>query len=204
VWPKSLTQFNTQSGRANFIKSPWDLFADFFEAVKPKDGELWVINGRVGEIWQSGFDDVERRPYITQRWPENFLEIHPDDAQRLGIESGDWIEASSDRVPVQTGGFVARDVEDALYSGLVRDGHIKLVKARVKAVAVVIPVPRPGVTFMNFLDTREPANRLVPRVADPISNNYRFKLGVGKIAKIGESKYKRTFAQMTFAERGIL
>jgi len=84
--PKNLVAFNTQSGKANWLKSPWDVFSDFFDFIKPKpkDDELWVTNGRINEIWQSGFDDVERRPYITQRFPENFIEIHPDDAKEKG------------------------------------------------------------------------------------------------------------------------
>ena len=42
-----------------------EIRATFYE----KGDELWVTNGRINEIWQSGFDDVDRRPYITQRWP---------------------------------------------------------------------------------------------------------------------------------------
>ncbi len=204
VWNKKLVSFNSQTGKANFIKSPWFLFEDFYEELKPKKGEMWVINGRINEIWQSGFDDVLRRPYITQRWPENFIEIHPDDARKLGVESGDYVNVTNDRVPVQTGGFIFRDVADALYSGLKKNGHIKFEKAAVKAVAVVINVPRPGVSFMYFLDQRESVNRLVPRVADPISNNYRYKLGVGKIAKLGESPYKHDLSYMSFATRNII
>lgn len=203
VWPPFLTEFATHSGKANFIKSPWLLFSDFYEFIKPKGDELWVINGRINEIWQSGFDDVERRPYITQRWPENFIEIHPDDAKPLGIESGDMVVVESDRIPVQTGGFIGRDTKDLLFSKLMEDGHIKLTSASVKAVAVVIPVPRPGVTFMYFLHTLQSANSLVPRVPDPISNNYRFKLGIGKIKKIGESPYKRSLETMSFGTRTI-
>ena len=198
------TAFKTQSGKANFIKSPWWLFGDFYDFIKPRGDELWVTNGRINEIWQSGFDDVERRPYITQRWPDNFIEMHPDDAKARGIESGDVVEVSCDRVPVQKGGFVARDVEDALFNSLMANGHIELQEAKVEAVAVVIPVPRPGVTFMNFLHPQHPANALVPRVPDPLSNNYRFKLAVGKIRKVGESPYKDSLTTMSFTTRSIV
>ena len=204
VHSKSLTAFNTQSGKANFIKSPWWLFADFFEHVRPRDDELWVINGRIGEIWQSGFDDVERRPYITQRWPVNFIEMHPEDARARSIESGDTVIAESERVPVQTGGFIAPEVEDLTFSRLLEAGHIEFTTGSVSAVAVVTPAVRRGVSFMYFLDPNHPANSLVPRVPDPISNNYRFKLGVGRVKKIGESPYKDSFASMSFAPRTII
>ena len=204
VWPKWLTSFKSQTGKANFIKSPWWLFSDFFEFIRPKGDEIWITNGRINEIWQSCFDDVERRPYITQRWPENFIEIHPDDAKPRGIESGDIVLAESDRVPVQTGGFMGRDTKDLLFTKLMENGHIKLTSASVTAVAVVNPMPRPGVTFMYFLHTIQSANSLTPRVADPISNNYRFKLGVGRIRKIGESPYKKSFRTMSFGRRDIV
>ena len=204
VWAKKLKSFNSQTGKANFIKTPWFLFGDFYDEIRPKKGEYWVINGRINEIWQSGFDDVLRRPYITQRWPENFIEIHPDDARKLGVESGDYVMVTNDRVPVQTGGFVGRDTKDLLYSGLKKNGHIKFVDAKVRAVAVVIDVPKPGTTFMYFLDPKNSANDLVPRVPDPISDNYRFKLGFGKIKKIGESPYKKDLGFMSFATRSIV
>ena len=204
VHSKTLTAFNTQSGKANFIKSPWWLFSDYHEWIKPQSDELWITNGRINEIWQSGFDDVERRPYITQRWPINFIELHPDDAKARGIENGDMVVAESDRVPVQTGGYLARDTKDTLFSGLMENGHIKLVSASISAVAMVTPAVRPGVAFMYFLDPSQPANSLVGRVPDPISDNYRFKLGVGKVRKIGESPYKTSFASMSFKPRTIV
>ena len=198
------TGFKTQSGKANFVKSPWNLFEDFYEFIKPRDGELWVTNGRINEIWQSCFDDVLRRPYISQRWPGNFIEIHPEDAEVRGIESGDTVEVESKRIPVQTGGFIGRNLEDLLFSGLQKAGHIQLVQAKVEAVAVVIPVPRPGVAFMYFLHPTHVANKLVPRVTDPLSNNYRYKLAVGKVKKTGESPFKKSFKTMSFTTRTIV
>ena len=138
-----------------------------------------------------------------QRWPANFLEIHPDDAERLGIESGDEVRVYSDRIPVQTGGFLARTFDESLFSGLMRDGHIKLVSGDVKAVAIVMESVRPGVTYMNFLHLDNPANSLVARVADPITNNYRYKLGVGIVERIGESPYKHDLTQMSFKPRTL-
>jgi len=44
---------------------------------------------------------------------------------------------------------------------------------------------------------------LAPRVPDPLSDNYRYKLGVGKIEKIGESPYKKSFEEMSFGRRDI-
>ena len=107
VHSKIMSAFKSQSGKVNIQKSPWDLFSSFYDWQKPKeaDDELWITNGRINEIWQSAFDDAQRRPYIKQRWPANFLEIHPDDAAARDIENGDEVRCFSDRVPVQVGGF---------------------------------------------------------------------------------------------------
>ncbi len=203
TWPNKLLHgFKSQSGRPHIVKAPWFLFEDFFNALKPKDDELWVSSGRMNEIWQTGFDDIQRRPYITQRFPDNVLEIHPDDAKKRGIESGDMVEAYSDRVMVQTGGFIHRYMKDAMYTGLKANGHIKETSASVKLVAMVTPDVRVGCTYSVCLVKPKGAiNAFSPSVTDPMSGNYRFKLGVAKVRKIGESPYKKDFAQMSLASR---
>lgn len=201
--PKWLRTFKTHSGKAILHKSPWDTFSDFYEMVKPQGDELWVTSGRINECWGSGFDD-KRRPYILQRWPANFLEIHPEDAKKRGIESGDWVKISSDDVLVQTGGFVGRHPSDLDASSLERDGLIRRGSGSFKAVAMVTDAVKPGVTFTNALWPSEPANSVVPRVTDPITNQYRFKLGKGHIQKIGESPYKKSLFNMTFVPRTLI
>ncbi|MBI2379587.1 MAG: arsenate reductase (azurin) large subunit [Gammaproteobacteria bacterium] len=276
--------FGTTSGKANLLKTPWELFADFYEHIKPQDDELWVTTGRINEFWQSGFDDKKRREYQKQRWPHNFIELHPDDAKARGIESGDMLLVWSDRVPVQTGGFMeyseeARgvvrvedgdksvqsdplfdtfggpasvgenlsadqvddavqddtllatvrkaesleirpldreptaaeairvgwdDVEPMTFSALQKAGHIKHIHGDFRAVALVTDAIRPGVAFTYFLDTENPGNSLAPRVLDPVSQRYRFKLGVGRLKKLGESEYKNDFTRMSLAPRHIV
>ena len=207
VHRKWLTAFNTQTGKALLHKTPWDLFSDFYERIKPKGDELWVTSGRINEIWQSLFDDA-RRPYIMQRFPENWLEIHPEDAKKRGIESGDRVRIENDDVLVQTGGFVGVDDKDLLYTALEKAGHIRVGKGAFEAVAVVTDAVRPGVTWTNFLyvgrHAGSAANNVVPRVPDPITNRYRFKLGKGRVRKIGVSPYKTAFDKMTFASRNVL
>lgn len=277
-----LRRFGTPTGKANLLKTPWELFADFYDFIKPKKDELWVTTGRINELWQSGFDDQKRRPYLNQRWPYNFLEIHPDDAKKRGIESGDMLLVWSDTVPVQTGGFAQasesvrgvvhiagadkavqhdpllsagnsvkgrravagqldtavqqdpllgsvrrpepvreipldqdprpddaiglgwKDVQAMTFSALQKAGHIKLIHGSFQAVAIVTDAIRPGVAFTYFLDTKNPGNSLAPRVLDPVSQRYRFKLGVGQVKKIGESEYKRNLTAMSFAPRHII
>ncbi|HEC23195.1 MAG TPA: arsenate reductase (azurin) large subunit [Chloroflexi bacterium] len=202
VHSKWLTHFKTQSGKALLIKSPWELFSDFYERIKPdpEKGELWLTNGRINEIWQSAFDDI-RKPYIKQRWPDTFVEIHPDDAAQYGIESGDEVRLFSDDILIQTGGWIRVRGDEYNFTTLMEQGLIRAGSGDVRAIAIVTADVRPGVLFANFLHPADPANSLVHRVPDPITNRYRFKLGKAQIERIGESPYKNAFEQMSLKPR---
>ena len=199
----SIIRFKTKNGKINLEKSPWSLFSDFWEWMKPKGEELWFTTGRINEVWQSGYDDVERRPYITQRWPENFVEIHPEDADPRGIQSGDRVMIYSERVPVRKDSAGAIGVTDHHFSSLLKNGHIELQTGNVTAIAMVTPAIKKGVLFGYFLDKRQPSNALQARVIDWVSGNYNYKMGSAKIKKIGSSKYREGFRTMSFAPRNI-
>ena len=203
MFNKKLTHFNSQTGKCNIQKSPWSLFSDYWEWLKPRDDELWCTSGRINERWQSGFDD-RRRPYIVQRWPENWVEIHPDDARERGIENGDYVMLFSDRIPSQTNTILGVEGDDFQFSSLLANGHIELSKAAVTAVAIVTPAIKKGVLYMDFLHTSQPANALAGRVVDWISGNYNYKMGIARVRKIGVSPYKNSFRSMSFARRDIV
>lgn len=202
VFNKKLTHFNSQTGKCNLQKAPWSLFSDYWEWMRPKDDELWSTSGRINERWQSGYDD-RRRPYIVQRWPENWVELHPDDAAARGIENGDYVMLYSDRIPVQVDTIIGIEGDDFTFTKLLENGHIELHKAAITAVAIVTPALKKGVMYMDFLHTSQPANALAGRVVDWISGNYNYKMGVGKVKKIGVSPYKEDFRSMSFARRDI-
>ncbi len=202
VFNKKLMRFNSQTGKCNLQKAPWSLFSDYWEWMKPKGDELWITSGRINERWQSGFDD-RRRPYVVQRWPENWVEIHPEDAAARGIESGDYVMLYSDRIPSVKETLLGVYADDYRFSGLMKNGYIELSKAAVTAVAIVTPAIKKGVLYMDFLHTQQPANALEGRVVDWISGNYNYKIGVGRIKKVGASPYKNSFRSMSFAPRDI-
>ncbi len=199
---KWLTHFHSHSGKAILNKSPWELFSDFYERVTPdrSRGEMWMTSGRINEIWQSGADDV-RKPYILNRWPDTWVEIHPDDAAEFGIESGDEVRMWNDDILVQHGGWVLVKGNDMSFSSLMDQGLIHTASGDVRAVAIVTADVKKGVLFTNFLHPSSPSNSLVHRVPDPITNAYRFKLGKAFIEKVGESPYKNSFEAMTFKDR---
>jgi arsenite oxidase large subunit len=201
---KKWTHFKSQTGRVNIQKHPWSLFSDYWEWMKPKGEELWHTNGRINEVWQSGFDDVDRRAYISQRWPENWTEIHPDDAAKRGIESGDRVMLYTNRVPNFKATIKGVHGSDFNFKDLLDKGWIELEEAAVSAVAIVTPHVKKGTLYSYFLNTSQPSNVLQGRVPDQISGNYNFKMGVSKVKKIGETKYKSEFRSMSFAPRNIV
>ena len=202
-----LYAFGTHSGKAILLKSPWKFagWIQYYEAIKPRaeKGEIWVTNGRVNESWQSGFDDL-RKPYLSQRWPDNFLVVNTNDAKARGIESGDWVEVHNDTVYVQMGQPQGVLDADLTFNQLMKDGHIMTTEARFRAVAIVSDEIREGVAKTNFNFTTSPGNSVVSAVPDPMTNNYRYKLGRGTLKKVGESKYKTSFTHMSLKPRPII
>lgn len=199
---KKLTAFNSQTGKLNLQKSPWHLFSDYWNWLSPKGEEMWFTSGRLKERWQSGFDD-QRKSYLNRRFPENVVEIHPENAKRHGIESGDSVEVYSDRVAGHKGTLLGIEAKDFQFSELLKNGHIELTYASVKAVAHVTPAIKPNVLYMDFLRKDQPANALAGRVPDWVSGNYNYKMGVARIRKTGESPYKHTFESFSFARRDL-
>ena len=203
VFNKKLTHFNSQTGKCNLQKSRWSLFSDYWNWLKPKGEEMWCTSGRTNERWQSGFDD-RRRPYIVQRWPENYVEMSPEDAKARGIESGDMVMVYSDRVPSLKETVLGVEGSDYSFAGQMAKGNVELTRAAVTGVAMVTRHIKKGVLYMDFLHPAQPANALEGRIVDWISGNYNYKMGVAKVKKIGESPYKRSFRSMSFAPRDIV
>ncbi|MEW6514620.1 MAG: arsenate reductase (azurin) large subunit [Pseudomonadota bacterium] len=202
-----LYAFNTHNGKAKLLKSPWKYagWQQYFEAIKPRadKGEIWVTNGRINETWQSGFDD-RRKPHLNQRWPDNFIIVHPNDAKKRGIESGDWVEIVNDAVYVQTGQPQGVLDADLTFNQLMKDGHIKTTVGKFKAVAIVSDEIKEGVAKSNFNTPKSMANAVVSAVPDPMTNNYRYKLGRGTLTKVGESEYKTDLTRMSLKPRPIV
>ena len=204
---KWLYAFGTHTGKANILKTPWvnDSWTDFYEAVKPRPekGEIWITNGRVNEVWQSGFDDL-RKPYLATRWPWPHIVIHPDDAAPHGIESGDLVEGFNDTVYVQTGAPTGVKDDDLSFTALLENGHIRTVTGQFVAVAIVSDEIRAGVAKAAFNYPGSLGNAVCHAVPDPVTGNYRYKLGRGVLRRIGESAYKHNFLEMSLKPRPLI
>ncbi len=172
--------FKSDSGKANFVFADWDEVAGRNAKLGPTDDEMWVLNGRVNELWNN-LSDYTRRKIANDRWPMNWLEIHPDDASELGVESGDLVSIESNNVLDQVG---------------------RTVTGSFTAVAYVSDIVPPGVTFTYFLFPGSPANSVVSgdTKLQPINLRYNFKLGKGRVRKIGTTGLAEV---MSFAPRNL-
>jgi arsenite oxidase large subunit len=90
------------------------------------------------------------------------------------------------------------------FDTLRKNGHIKVTEGQFVAVAIVSDEIREGVTMANFNYPSAPANAVCHAVPDPVTNNYRYKLGRGVVSKMGESPYKRSFTSMSLKPRNVI
>lgn len=178
---KVIYQFNTASGKAIFMKGDWDLVKETFEKFRPQGDELWVSNGRINHLWQSMFDG-SRQAFVKQRYPSNFLMISQEDADKRGIESGDLVAVENDNVVNQLG---------------------EVTKGNLSLVAYVTDEVRPGLTYTYAFYPGQGADVVVPAVTDPVTGVYNYKIGKGKIRKIGETPLKEVEGSMSFIPRTI-
>ncbi|MDP7192182.1 MAG: molybdopterin dinucleotide binding domain-containing protein, partial [Arenicellales bacterium] len=146
-----------------FRGRPWD--------AVPKDKyPYWFGLGVVYEHFHTA--KSIRSPSTRRLVPEMYVEMHPDDAQDLGIKDGDKV-----RVVTRRGSLEAR--------------------AQVGSSSLVKParnnVPR-GYMFgpwnLSVADSADPkknkwlANRVTSRVWDPVSGQVDFKKSAARIEKI--------------------
>ncbi|MEA5463714.1 molybdopterin oxidoreductase family protein [Leptothoe sp. PORK10 BA2] len=98
-------RFATPNGKARFCA-----FHVKGLAEPPNEAYPFVLtNGRLYGHWhtQSRTGRIER---IAKRYPEPLLEVNPRDAQRLAVQSGEWVEVRSQRGFVQLKVLVTQNI----------------------------------------------------------------------------------------------
>ncbi len=87
-------KFSTGDGKAHFLPSPWNGLPATVEAQRKKY-RFWINNGRTNHIWQTAYHD-RYLPFRRGRFPMSPMEMNPEDAKELEIESGDVVEVFND------------------------------------------------------------------------------------------------------------
>jgi arsenite oxidase large subunit len=85
--------FYTDSGRAKLTPTPWPGFPEPVQTQIDKY-PFFLINGR-NNNWQTFYEDI-RIPFHAERVPLPYVEIHPDDAAKLGLTPGDLVQLYND------------------------------------------------------------------------------------------------------------
>jgi predicted molibdopterin-dependent oxidoreductase YjgC len=65
-----------------------------------------LTTGRVMSQWHTG-TMTRRSPALDNEFPEAFVEVNTGDANRLGIEDGDWVEVTSRRGKIRIKALVS-------------------------------------------------------------------------------------------------
>ena len=176
-------EFDSQSGKAMFLKVGWDTAEAIWDHLKPdtENGEFWLSNGRIEEIWQTMYTDL-RKPEVVGRWPSNIVEIHPDDAEPLGIVSGDLVSLNSDRIARQT-------ADDGYDTG------------SLTAAAYVSDIVPRGVLWTNFAYPDQWCNNVAPRFMHPVNPVTPFKLARATLTRLGSTDLAE---RISFLPRNIV
>ena len=104
-------RFGTASGKARFIPAPrpWPGYAATV-ARQRKKYHFWINNGRSNHVWQTSYHG-QLIPFYNDRFPMPYLEMHAEDAARLGIGSGDLVELANDVGTVRAMAYISDAVK---------------------------------------------------------------------------------------------
>jgi arsenite oxidase large subunit len=104
-------RFHTPSGRARFVPAPLP-YPGYAAKVSAQRARFpfWVNNGRTNHIWQTLYHH-QHVPFYADHNPMPHLEMHPADAARLGIASGDLVELANDIGRVRAMAYVTTAVK---------------------------------------------------------------------------------------------
>ncbi|MGB9873342.1 MAG: arsenate reductase (azurin) large subunit [Hydrogenobacter sp.] len=94
-------RFGTPDGKFKWYGTdPWEpdpmkfyppQITKYFKDGNDKKFPFWFTNGRTQIIWQTGYND-RHLPEKVYTIPMPYIEMNPQDAQRLGIKNGDIVE----------------------------------------------------------------------------------------------------------------
>ncbi|HYG43802.1 MAG TPA: nitrate reductase catalytic subunit NapA [Bordetella sp.] len=141
--------YGNKDGRANIFALPYQPPAE----VPDQDYDLWMCTGRVLEHWHTG-SMTRRVPELHRAVPEAVLFMHPDDAQKRGLQRGMQCKIVSRR------GEVLASVET---------------RGRNK--------PPRGLVYMPFFDEGRLINKLILDATCPLSKETDFKKCAVKVLK---------------------
>jgi nitrate reductase NapA len=123
--------------------------------VPDKDYPLWLDTGRVLEHWHTGSMTM-RIPQLARAMPRAYAEISREDAQELGVKTGDLVRLETRRGSLELPAWV--------------EGRGKCPKGHV---------------FVPFFDEKLPINQLTLEAHCPVSKQPDYKKCAVRVTKVG-------------------
>ncbi|MFB6092728.1 MAG: formate dehydrogenase subunit alpha [Haloquadratum sp.] len=74
---------------------------------------LILTTARLEEHYNTGTMS-RRSPRLNSQYPENFVDVHPNDAERYGIEDGETIRVTSRRGEIEVEAHVTEDIKEGV------------------------------------------------------------------------------------------
>ena len=139
----------THDGRAQIWFRPYEPPPESPDEQYP----FWLCTGRVLEHWHSG-TMTQRIPQLHQAMPAAYVELHPSDAARLQIRSGDRVRLETRRGKLELPAWIGGRGE-----------------------------PAAGSLFVPFFDERLLINELTLDAHDPFSKQPDYKKCAAKLSK---------------------
>jgi arsenite oxidase large subunit len=93
-------KFKSPDGRAKFAAAPWRGLEAPGKAEEKAKFRFLVNNGRANAVWQSVYLDQDN-PFVHDRFPLPYLQMHPADMAELGLKEGDLAEVYNDNGSTQ-------------------------------------------------------------------------------------------------------
>ncbi|MCU0681548.1 MAG: molybdopterin-dependent oxidoreductase [Polyangiaceae bacterium] len=142
-------QSHTRDDRAQIWFNPYE------PPPEPPDAEypFWLCTGRVLEHWHTGTMTM-RIPPLERAMPQAYVEMHRDDARRLGVSDGEVVTLETRRGRLDLPAWV--------------DGRGS---------------PPPGSLFVPFFDERLLINELTLDAYDPFSKQPDYKKCAARVRK---------------------
>lgn len=94
------TRHGRDDGKALFCAAKWRGWQAPGKAREQANHEFWINNVRANIFWQNQFLDQDN-DFVQDRFPQPFIEMHPEDMARLGVSAGDLIEIHNDNGATQ-------------------------------------------------------------------------------------------------------
>ncbi len=153
--------YGQPDGKAKIFKRPQMPSGEEPDADFP----LYLTTGRVIHHWHSGTMTM-RVPWLKKAVPGAFVEINPDDADKLNISDGDTVTVVTRRGKLA---LSARVPKPNRFEPTGLEGRVSM--------------PRPGVVFVPFFDADKLVNLLTVDAVDDMSKEPEYKICACRIER---------------------